>query len=68
MTLDNLISQLQDIRKANGNIEVQLLDMYAAKQRKSKTSFFANEIHLSYAKEEKEKPPAAEMTNPIGFV
>lgn len=69
MTLDNLISQLQDVRTANGNIQVQLLEFYGAVQQKDKNSIFTNEIHLAYAEEEEEETPPTEevKTYPIGF-
>ena len=70
MTLDNLISQLQDVRAVNGNIQVQLLEFYGAVQQKNKNSIFTNEIHLAYAEEEEEEetPPTEEVkTYPIGF-
>lgn len=68
MTLDNLISKLQDVRAANGNVNIQLLELYGAKQRKGKkNSIFTNEIHLSYA--EDEEPVEVPMQEPrtIGF-
>lgn len=67
MTLDKLIAQLQDVRQINGNIEVQLLEFYGAKQQKNKNSIFTNEIHLSYAIEEEEEQSISIPSNPIGF-
>lgn len=67
MTLDNLIEQLQNVRAVNGNISIQLLDLYAGKQRKGKRSTFVNDIHISYAEEEPNEPMAS-APHPIGFV
>lgn len=68
MTIDKLISQLQDIQSVNGNIQVQVFEFYGSKQQKNKNSIFTNEIHLTYAKEEEEEEPPIEIpSNPIGF-
>lgn len=68
MTIDKLISQLQDIQTVNGNIQVQVFEFYGSNQRKNKNSIFTNEIHLAYAKEEEEEaPPIETLSNPIGF-
>lgn len=70
MTLDNLISKLQDVRAANGNVNIQLLELYGTKQRKGKkNSIFTNDIHLSYAEDEDEPIEQAPQSksNPIGF-
>ena len=70
MTLDNLISQLKDVQAANGNIEVQLLELYCAGHKVNKNSIFTNEVHLSYALEEEEEPTEETPPDnriPIGF-
>ena len=69
MTIDKLISQLQDIQTVNGNIQVQIFEFYGSNQRKNKNSTFTNEIHLAYAKEEEEEeePLIETLSNPIGF-
>lgn len=68
MTIDKLISQLQDIQTVNGNIQVQIFEFYGSNQRKNKNSTFTNEIHLAYAKEEEEEEfPIESLSNPIGF-
>lgn len=70
MTLDMLISQLQDVQATSGNIRVQIFEFYGAGKQQDSRSIFRNEIHLSYAEEEEEEEPQPEppKPRPIGFV